>query len=237
MFVKPVFRSINTGALRLAGALAVAALPSTAPAATIVVTATGNVANTTFGTFSIGNSAFRTGTLTLDQITPFQIRRGDVIQLSVLLTGLLAGQPGIFVPASGEQLFGVNFFNGPDGSPGFGLGDTTNSGTTTFSFSFGPTGRRDGNVAGSGCGNCLSAISGQSFAPGFRFDGIELLESIDNLPDADSPFTVDNITISYQLRDIAGGVPEPATWGMLILGFGVAGAAMRRRAAARPAIA
>lgn len=27
----------------------------------------------------------------------------------------------------------------------------------------------------------------------------------------------------------AGGVPEPATWGMLILGFGAIGAAMRRR--------
>lgn len=28
---------------------------------------------------------------------------------------------------------------------------------------------------------------------------------------------------------VAGAVPEPATWGMMILGFGVAGAALRRR--------
>lgn len=27
----------------------------------------------------------------------------------------------------------------------------------------------------------------------------------------------------------AGAVPEPATWGMMILGFGMAGASMRRR--------
>ncbi|WP_236697445.1 PEPxxWA-CTERM sorting domain-containing protein [Sphingomonas sp. Leaf357] len=29
---------------------------------------------------------------------------------------------------------------------------------------------------------------------------------------------------------VSGAVPEPATWGMMILGFGVVGAAMRRRA-------
>lgn len=28
---------------------------------------------------------------------------------------------------------------------------------------------------------------------------------------------------------VAGAVPEPATWGMMILGFGLAGAALRRR--------
>lgn len=30
--------------------------------------------------------------------------------------------------------------------------------------------------------------------------------------------------------DLAGAVPEPATWGMMIAGFGLMGAAMRRRA-------
>lgn len=33
------------------------------------------------------------------------------------------------------------------------------------------------------------------------------------------------------------GVPEPTTWAMLILGFAVIGSAMRRRAAAKPALA
>lgn len=31
------------------------------------------------------------------------------------------------------------------------------------------------------------------------------------------------------VREVTGGVPEPSTWAMLILGFGVVGAAMRRR--------
>ncbi|MCP9221521.1 PEPxxWA-CTERM sorting domain-containing protein [Erythrobacter sp. LQ02-29] len=44
--------------------------------------------------------------------------------------------------------------------------------------------------------------------------------------------------ISYEALG-AGGVPEPATWALMILGMGAAGAAMRRRnqAAPRPAIA
>ncbi|WP_251566670.1 PEPxxWA-CTERM sorting domain-containing protein [Erythrobacter sp. 3-20A1M] len=44
--------------------------------------------------------------------------------------------------------------------------------------------------------------------------------------------------ISYEALG-AGGVPEPATWALMILGMGAAGAAMRRRnqVAPRPAIA
>jgi hypothetical protein len=34
-----------------------------------------------------------------------------------------------------------------------------------------------------------------------------------------------------------GGVPEPASWAMLIAGFGLTGAAMRRRAAALKSVA
>ena len=35
---------------------------------------------------------------------------------------------------------------------------------------------------------------------------------------------------------IAGGVPEPATWAMMILGFGLVGGAMRKRSTARTAV-
>lgn len=40
-------------------------------------------------------------------------------------------------------------------------------------------------------------------------------------------FPIDNVTFS--LNALAGGVPEPATWAMLILGFGTVGGAMRRK--------
>lgn len=36
-------------------------------------------------------------------------------------------------------------------------------------------------------------------------------------------------SISFTLSGVTGAVPEPATWAMMILGFGVVGAALRRR--------
>ena len=40
-----------------------------------------------------------------------------------------------------------------------------------------------------------------------------------------------NASYSGTLAFAAAGVPEPATWGLMILGFGMVGSAMRRRAA------
>lgn len=40
----------------------------------------------------------------------------------------------------------------------------------------------------------------------------------------------DNVSV-YGDASVAGAVPEPATWAMMILGFGAAGAMLRRRAA------
>jgi hypothetical protein len=46
---------------------------------------------------------------------------------------------------------------------------------------------------------------------------------------------LDNIAFEWrQIRDV-GGVPEPATWAMMILGFGLVGAAARQRRLARRA--
>lgn len=38
--------------------------------------------------------------------------------------------------------------------------------------------------------------------------------------------------VEYRLKDNVGGIPEPATWAMLILGFAGTGAVLRRRAPA-----
>ena len=37
------------------------------------------------------------------------------------------------------------------------------------------------------------------------------------------------LTITYEPTSIPGGVPEPATWGLMIAGFGLVGMAARRR--------
>lgn len=48
---------------------------------------------------------------------------------------------------------------------------------------------------------------------------------------ADESWGIDNLKITATLRDPTGAIPEPATWAMMILGFGAAGTAMRRRRA------
>ena len=47
-----------------------------------------------------------------------------------------------------------------------------------------------------------------------------------------------NTVVNFQIREVAPGVPEPATWAMMLVGFGAIGLALRRRArAARPSLA
>lgn len=49
--------------------------------------------------------------------------------------------------------------------------------------------------------------------------------------------SVDNIQLTTRLIQAAGGVPEPATWALMIMGFGAVGGAMRRRKVATAAFA
>ena len=62
-------------------------------------------------------------------------------------------------------------------------------------------------------------------------DGILRLEFADSFDDAigaDAIFNSGTITFTYQPVGVTA-VPEPATWGMMILGFGMIGAAARSR--------
>ena len=47
-------------------------------------------------------------------------------------------------------------------------------------------------------------------------------------PQSDFSSAIDNVSF-VEVRGPGGAVPEPAAWGMLLGGFGIAGAAMRRR--------
>lgn len=46
-----------------------------------------------------------------------------------------------------------------------------------------------------------------------------------------------NLTMTFTDATVGGGVPEPATWALMLLGFGGAGAAMRAARRRRPALA
>ena len=66
--------------------------------------------------------------------------------------------------------------------------------------------------------NNFSASSAFFFSDG-AFKGLGTYNSLISAPGVRGTLTVSNVT---------GAVPEPATWAMMIVGFGMAGAAMRR---------
>lgn len=214
--------SIKTSAAALLLGMAVTLPAAPAVAVTHIITATANPANGTTNSFTFNGSVFNTGNLVFDPIDPFILEEGDIIELTLTLAS------GFLVPGSNEQLFGVNFFRSDGGEPIITAGpfETTVSGSTLFSYSLGSTGLSN-TIQGGACGNCLTSIMGQIPGNSFIFDRLVLTQTIDRLG---GPYEVNTASFSYQLRDIGvGGVPEPATWAMMILGFGVVGGAMRGR--------
>lgn len=79
-----------------------------------------------------------------------------------------------------------------------------------------------------GDGSSTLLLLGNGGTPGITSD--KLIRSIsigvDGGPSDDGFFIMDNLTIAS-----AAAVPEPATWAMLVIGFGLVGAHQRRRAA------
>lgn len=69
-------------------------------------------------------------------------------------------------------------------------------------------------------------ITGLSIADGARF-GFRWVDV--DTTGSDHGIAVDNLSLTATLVPVAGGVPEPTTWALLILGFGVVGASLRRR--------
>lgn len=198
-------------------AIAIAAMaPQSAHAAPIVLNLQGAIANTTTNAFDFAGRRFNTGNLILTGLTPFTINVGDTIEVNVTLDGPFT------VPASGEQFFGLNFFNSEQGT----IDPTSTQGTFTFANSGGPTGLENNTVNG-GCGNCTALILGRGAAGAFSFTSFFATTSVDQL--TPSPFTIDSASISYQLSGAISAVPEPASWALMIGGFGLVGGAMRRR--------
>jgi hypothetical protein len=107
---------------------------------------------------------------------------------------------------------------------------TTGTWTTVSALNFlpaviaGTQGALDGNLAGNQ--RSLSAtIGGLSIASGANF-GFRWIDV--NSGGNDHGLGVDNFSVKSTLA-ATGAVPEPATWGMIILGFGALAGVVRRR--------
>ncbi len=98
-----------------------------------------------------------------------------------------------------------------------------------------------------GTGNLLATLNllpnagscpgyGAGFCPygpaGVLFEGIARSVSFGGVA---NQIVFDDITFGSDVPGPGGGVPEPATWAMLIMGFGLVGSAARRRRVARAA--
>lgn len=90
-------------------------------------------------------------------------------------------------------------------------------------FTSGAQGALDGNLAANQR-SLAATISGLSIASGANF-GFRWIDV--NSGGNDHGLGIDNFSVKSTLA--TGAVPEPATWGMIILGFGAMAGAVRRR--------
>ena len=216
---------------------AIIAALTTAPAAaaTYTLTLNGVLDDVVTSTFDFGVDELTFSSLELTGFSPFTLNSGDVIDFTVNFTRFFQGNApfdgfviGPATAGSYGQLFAVNFgrldavdpvnasVGGPEGSFIDASGDLAGI-----------------SLAG-GCGNCLSPIMGRAPRPfgGFQFKGLIASTTVM----LDGPYTVDRISFSSQVQTgFEAAVPEPASWAMLIAGFGLVGSIARRRRVARVA--
>ncbi|MBX3486001.1 PEPxxWA-CTERM sorting domain-containing protein [Phenylobacterium sp.] len=189
-------------------ALALAAAP--AQAANYVLNLSGSAFDTTTNSFTFNGRDYDTGALELTGFDPFILEDGDTVEVTVNIT---SGPLFPFiVPLRQEMFFGLNFADISGGAE-----PTSAMSDGFFSFDGAPE-------VQAGCSNCTSFIYGQSGQP-LYFTTLTARGTI-NLAE---PYQVNSITVSYQVSDRTAGVPEPGAWALMILGFGGAGAMLRRR--------
>lgn len=79
----------------------------------------------------------------------------------------------------------------------------------------------------------MAAYAGQfaTSTTGFSSSGLKIGGSYSRAIDYAAFYATPELTVSLSgvARDVAQGVPEPATWALLLCGFGLAGGALRRR--------
>jgi hypothetical protein len=202
-------------------AAATMTLSGQAQAASFSLNLTGNVANFSNSQFDFGGLHFNNFGLSLsglDSSNAFTVAQGDeinstvtldqlyTISTSIVRTDLLQFFFGSGFSGAGTQVISqLDFFNGATLVNSFSSTSSTSGALATFAAVFPPD-----NGA-------------------FTFDSFTNHVVIDIL---DQPATLGASSFNYSLVSNAA-VPEPASWALMILGFGLVGSAMRRRSKAR----
>ncbi|MBB3346711.1 MULTISPECIES: PEPxxWA-CTERM sorting domain-containing protein [unclassified Sphingomonas] len=147
------------------------------------------------------------------------------------------GTPGLSVAITGAGSSDVTFRSGPSSDFGFFQVSASGAGSTTFDPASFVNDRRvyfngfDNGFYGDPAGTAFTNLP-VNVRP-IPASGACRLGSDGPLP----PFNDDDMcgtvryTLTYDYTPVGAAVPEPATWAMMVLGFGLAGAAIRRRRA------
>ena len=151
----------------------------------------------------------------LDALNAITVAQGDTINATITLDQLFT------IPAS-QQLTFVGLVLGGASFPKI---DTGVSGS--FALNNGLVEAAAGTGSTTTSGQLVNAVVFYPPSNGsITFDSIFTSFTIDTLAQS---ATLDYALLTYTLFSPSNGVPEPATWAMMVLGFGGMGAMLRRR--------
>ncbi len=199
---------MNKFALLSAAGVMALAIPTSANAVTIMSTVV----------FNPADIAAPFNPVPLDSVV--SLDAGDTLDLTVTFAG------GATVSVAGESFIWPLLFSGQS---------ATLQTSGTFEFLGASSNVVSGPVAISQemsfahIGNFLRPADYRLDSDTISFSGIRQIITVDS---EDLGTTRDYSTIAFATDGIVGiaaGVPEPATWGLMIAGFGLIGGAMRRR--------
>lgn len=153
-----------------------------------------------------------TGALSLDGASPVTFITGDGANPT---SPVLSGSPTFNGPIA-------VLFDSDQSGVGFDGGFFNAAGSTAIT-AFDRAGNRLGSVSNTGLGIEFLGLVTSDGAP--QIAGV-FLELVGPEP---AGFAIDNLRFGERGQVVVPGIPEPTSWAMLIAGFGLTGAVLRRR--------
>lgn len=195
-----------------AAALCLIAVP--AQAATYILNLTGTVSSGTTASVDAFGFRFDFFNIALSGLDPLTLEVGDTIEATITLDQSLT-VPSAFTRNQVDFIL----LNSAGGSTTTGTDGTTElfDGGATIAF----------QSSGSGSSNQVVNSYLNFAGTSFSFDTVQSNFTITDLGDAS--LSVDYPLLRYVLVNPVAPVPEPATWALMIVGFGAVGSSMRRR--------
>lgn len=199
----------------LLAAAALCLVTAPASAATYILNLTGTVSSGTTGFVESGGFRYDFFNIVLNGFDPLTLEVGDEIQANITLT-----DQSLFVPsATSRNQVDLILLNSAGGTITTGTSGTTELFDGGLLIASGGSGSTTSNQVV----NTYLNFAGNSFS----FDTVQSNFTVTELGAAS--LDVDYPLLRYVLVNPVAPVPEPATWALMIVGFGAVGSSMRRR--------